>query len=337
MRCAATVREPSVGSRILLVVLAAGLVSGCGDAGGPGTTQPGSAVAVSPVATASPAPTPVPTPTPAPTPVPTTPPSAPPSIDPAAWELAWSDEFDGPAGSPPDPATWGYDLGDGSAVGLQGWGNQERQSYTDSPANASTDGEGNLLITVLPADGSQACWYGPCEHTSARLTTKGLFEIQYGRLEARIKVPGDFGLWPAFWMLGTNIGTTPWPANGEIDVMEFVGRRPTEFTGTIHGPGYSGSSNFGASVDLGKPVGDDFHVFAIDWSPGRIAWYVDGVKYHEATPADVAPNAWPFDQPFYMMLNVAVGGNLGGPVAPSTVFPNPMAVDYVRLYKAAAP
>jgi beta-glucanase (GH16 family) len=267
----------------------------------------------------------------------TAPPSAPPSIDPDAWELAWSDEFDGPAGAPPDPATWGYDLGAGSVAGLQGWGNQERQWYTDDPKNAATDGDGNLLITVLPADGSVTCWYGPCEHTSARITTKNRFEVQYGRLEARIKVPGDFGLWPAFWLLGTNIATEPWPACGEIDVMEFVGRRPNEFTGTIHGPGYSGSSNFGATVDLGKPVGDDYHVFAIDWSPGRIAWYVDGAKFHEATPADVAPNAWAFDHPFFMTLNVAVGGNLGGPVRADREFPTPMAVDYVRLYSAVTP
>jgi beta-glucanase (GH16 family) len=319
-----------------MAALVAGLVIGCSEPGGFGTSPAGSGTGTaepgaSPVVTAMPATT-APT-----TPAPTSPPTAPPSIDPAAWELTWSDEFDGPAGTPPDPATWGYDLGDGSAVGLQGWGNQERQWYTDSPANAATDGEGNLLITVRKADGSQACWYGSCEHTSARLQTKGRFEIQYGRLEARIKVPGDFGLWPAFWLLGTDIVTTPWPACGEIDVMEFVGRRPNEITGTIHGPGYSGSSNYGASVDLGKPVGDDFHVFAIDWSPGRIAWYLDGLKYHEATPAGVAPNAWAFDHAFFMVLNVAVGGNLGGPVPPETGFPNPMAVDYVRLYTAVAP
>lgn len=315
-------------------MLVLGLVSGCGEPG-PGVTPVGtgadgsgssaSGETASPATTASP------------TQVPTAPPTAPPMIDPAAWELAWSDEFDGPAGTPPDPATWGYDLGDGSTVGLQGWGNQERQWYTESPANAATDGDGNLLITVRKGEGSQACWYGPCEFTSARLQTRDRFEIQYGRLEARIRVPGDFGLWPAFWLLGTNIDTTPWPACGEIDVMEFVGRLPNEITGTIHGPGYSGSSSFGATVDLGKPVGDDFHVFAIDWSPGRIAWYLDGVKYHEASPAAVAPNAWPFEQPFFMILNVAVGGNLGGPVRRDREFPNPMAVDYVRLYTAATP
>ena len=330
-------RESFLVSRLLLASLLVAVVSGCGSPGASpdpaGTNTPDATPA--PVVTPPPASTPAPTAEP--TAAPTAPPTAPASIDPAAWELAWSDEFEGPAGTPPDPATWAHDLGDGSALGLQGWGNQERQSYTASTANAATDGKGNLLIKVLPADGSLTCWYGPCEHTSARLTTRGRFEVQYGRLEARIKVPGDFGLWPAFWLLGTDIATTPWPACGEIDVMEFVGRRPTEFTGTIHGPGYSGSSSFGASLDLGKPVGDDFHVFAIDWSPGRIAWYVDGVKYHEASPADVAPNAWVFDHPFYMTLNVAVGGNLGGPVPPTTRFPNPMTVDYIRLYKAAVP
>jgi beta-glucanase (GH16 family) len=322
-------------TRILLAALVAGLVSACGGSGTPGPTPTGpdaSASGPTPAGTTAP-----PAPTASPTPPPTAPPTAPPTIDEAAWELAWSDEFDGPAGTLPDSATWGYDLGDGSAVGLQGWGNQERQSYTDSPANVALDGNGNLLITVRQADGSEVCWYGPCEYTSARLLTKDRFEVQYGRLEARIRVPGDFGLWPAFWLLGTNIATTPWPACGEIDVMEFVGRLPNEITGTIHGPGYSGSSNFGATVDLGKPVGDDFHVFAIDWSPGRIAWYLDGVKYHEATPADVAPNAWPFDQPFFMLLNVAVGGHLGGPVRTGREFPTPMAVDYIRLYQATTP
>ena len=253
-----------------------------------------------------------------------------------SWELAWSDEFDAPEGTPPDPATWGYDLGDGSAIGLQGWGNNERQYYTDSTANAATDGKGHLLISVLPADGTQACYYGPCEYTSARIQTSGRRAIRYGRLEARLKVPEGFGVWPAFWMLGTDIAQVPWPGCGEIDVMEYVGRIPNEILGTIHGPGYSGSSGLTRSVDLGKPVADDFHTVAIEWRPGHIAWFLDGSQYHEASPADVAPNSWVFDHPFFLILNVAVGGNLGGPVGPGVSYP-PMAIDYVRLYQEATP
>jgi beta-glucanase (GH16 family) len=260
-----------------------------------------------------------------------------PTSDPATWPLTWSDEFDGPAGTPPDPTIWGYDLGDGSAIGNVGWGNNEREFYTDKPANVALDGKGNLLIKVEAGDGSQACYYGPCDYTSARLLTKGRYEIQYGRIEARIRVPGDVGLWPAFWMLGANIDAVSWPKSGEIDVMEFVGRRPTEILGTIHGPGYSGSSGISSSKDLGKPVSDDFHVFAVEWRPGRIAWFLDGVQYHEARPADVAPNAWVFDHPFFLLLNVAVGGNLGGPVAPGLTFAQPMAIDYVRVYQEKAP
>ena len=231
---------------------------------------------------------------PTPTPVPATPSPAPsvpsgPTSDPATWPLAWSDEFDGPVGAAPDPASWGYDLGDGTAAGIPGWGNNERESYTASTANAATDGKGHLLISVLPADGSQECYYGPCEYTSARLLTKDRLEFQYGRVEARIKVPVGAGLWPAFWMLGADIGEVSWPACGEIDIMEFVGRRPTEILGTLHGPGYSGSSGLTRTVDLGVPVADAFHTFAIEWRPGHVAWFLDGTLYHEATPADVAP------------------------------------------------
>lgn len=256
-----------------------------------------------------------------------------PTPDPSTWPLIWSDEFDGPAGAPPDAANWGYDLGDGSAVGIEGWGNRELEFYTDDPANAATDGNGNLLITVLPDDGSRACWYGPCKYTSARLLTRERFEVQYGRIEARIQVPDGWGLWPAFWMLGTDIETVGWPESGEIDIMEFIGRRPNTVLGTIHGPGYSGSSAFGAEIDLEDPVSADFHTFAIEWWPGHIAWFLDGVKYHEASPDDVAPNRWAFDHPFFMLLNVAVGGNLGGPTDPAMTFPQSMAVDYVRVYQ----
>jgi beta-glucanase (GH16 family) len=252
---------------------------------------------------------------------------------PDGWVLEWSDEFDGAAGTAPDPATWGHDLGDGSAIGLDGWGNNERQWYTDEPANVALDGDGHLVISAREAEGGLECYYGPCEYTSARLLTRDRFEFQHGYLEARLRVPAGFGLWPAFWMLGSNIDEVGWPTSGEIDVMEFVGRRPNEITGTLHGPGYSGGGGIGGFVYLDQPVADDFHTFALEWEPGRMAWYLDGEPYHEVTREGVEPNEWVFEQPFFMLLNVAVGGNLGGPVFPDTVFPAQMLVDYVRLYR----
>ena len=135
-------------------------------------------------------------------------------------------------------------------------------------------------------------------------------------------------------MLGTNIDQVGWPQAGEIDIMENIGRLPDEVFGTIHGPGYSGGQSFGMSYDLGVPVADEYHTFAVEWQPDKIVWYIDGIQYHQATPADVAPNQWVFNHPFYMLLNVAVGGNFGGAVGPDTTFPQEMLVDYVRLYQA---
>jgi beta-glucanase (GH16 family) len=229
---------------------------------------------------------------------------------------------------------WGYEIGDGTINGIPGWGNSELEYYTSSTENAATDGQGNLAITVRKADGSLICYYGPCQYSSARLLTKNKFEIAYGRVEARIKVPIGAGLWPAFWSLGTDIDRVSWPQSGEIDIMENVGRLPNEIFGTIHGPGYSGGSSYGNSYNFGHPAADDFHTFAIEWQPDEIRWYVDGIQYHIATPADVAPNQWVFNHPFFLLLNVAAGGNFGGPVSPDTVFPQSMLVDYVRLYQA---
>ncbi len=255
------------------------------------------------------------------------------SADPA-WTLIWGDEFDEPAGSPPNPEHWGYARGDGTDESIAGWGNNELEFYTDAAENAATDGAGNLVITARAAEPGTTCYYGPCKYTSARLLTSGKFELTYGRVEARIKVPSGIGLWPAFWMLGTNIGDVGWPASGEIDVMENVGRQPNRLYGTLHGPGYSGSSGYGKTIDLPAPVADDFHVFAVDWLEDRIVWTVDGAEFHTATPADVAPNDWVYNHAFYLLLNLAVGGNFGGPVSPDTVFPASMVVDYVRVYRA---
>ena len=210
---------------------------------------------------------------------------------PSGWEQVWSDEFDEAAGTLPNPENWSYEIGDGALNGIEGWGNSELQYYTDDPANAQTDGDGNLVITLEEADGSLECFYGTCEYTSARLISKFKAEFAYGRIESRIQVPKDGtdfrGLWPAFWSLGTDISYNPWPAAGEIDIMEWVGRLPNEIFGTIHGPGYNGGNAFGKVYDFGAPVPNEYHTFTIEWEPDSIVWYVDGIQYHRAAPEDV--------------------------------------------------
>ena len=256
-----------------------------------------------------------------------------PDSGPAGWSLVWSDEFDEPAGTPPNPANWSYEIGDVTPDGKNGWGNEELQYYTDDPANAATDGNGNLALTLREADGSLECYYGTCEYTSARLISWHKAEFAYGRIESRLRVPQGTGIWPAFWSLGTDIDRNPWPGTGEIDFMEFVGRLPNEIFGTIHGPGYSGGASFGGVYDFGFPVYDDYHTFSIEWQPNDIKWYVDGMLYHQADPADVAPNEWVFNDPVFLLLNVAVGGNFGGPVGDDLIPPQSMLVDYVRVYQ----
>jgi beta-glucanase (GH16 family) len=244
----------------------------------------------------------------------------------ADLELIWRDEFDGPAGTPPDPSRWGYELGDGTEAGNPGWGNDELQVYTDDAANAALDGNGNLAITARrDATGG---------YTSARLLTRDTFAFAYGRIESRVRVPRGAGLWPAVWMLGANIPDVGWPDCGEIDVMEHVAREPRRIYGTIHGPGYCGDNGYGRTSDLEHDLADDFHVFRVDWSPGALEWFCDDVRYHWARPEDVAPSTWAFDHPFFVLVNLAVGGHFGQAVAESTVFPQALLVDYVRIYQA---
>jgi len=314
---------------LLLVVLTSGCAANASPSPSPAVAAVSAQPSVlqaspSPAATAIPMLTPEPTPTPHPAPTAT----------PSAWNLTWSDEFDGAAGSPPNAANWNINTGDGSGQGLPGWGNQERETYAADPGAISLDGKGHLVITVRKADGSQPCYYGPCEYTSGKIDSRKLKEVQYGKVEARIKVPAGFGIWPAFWMLGNDIYTKPWPACGEIDVMENVGRWPNTVLGTLHGPGYYGSSGLSGQIDLKKPVAAAFHTFAVEWSPAGIVWTVDGVAYHHATSDDVRAGTWVFDHPFYFVLNVAVGGNLGGLVDPKLPLPASMTVDYVRIYEA---
>lgn len=256
--------------------------------------------------------------------------NAAPDPGPAGWTLRWADEFDGPAGSLPDPDRWRFETGG------WGWGNQELQYYAAGAEHASLDGRGNLVIrTQEVADPEAAdlpCWYGPCGYTSARLVTEGNAEFRYGRIEARVKAPAGAGIWPAFWSLGNDFRDVGWPTTGEIDFYEFVGREPFEVFGTIHGPGYSGGDSFNGTVTLPQPVPEQFHTITTQWQPGLIEWFLDGVKFHQAVPADVAPNGWPFDKPYTLLLNQALGGNFGGPIGDDLELPAEFLVDHVRVY-----
>jgi beta-glucanase (GH16 family) len=239
----------------------------------------------------------------------------------ADWRLVWADEFDGAAGDPPDPASWRFDVGAG------GWGNNEQQYYQRQ--NAALDGGGNLVLTA------RAERVGTSSFTSARVLTKGLREFTHGRIEARIKLPAGQGIWPAFWMLGADIDDNPWPACGEIDVLEARGQQPNVVLGSLHGPGYFGATAITDSYSRPTGFDADFHVYAIEWDERYIAWQVDGVTYQVRTPEQLPDGAtWVFDHPFFLLLNVAVGGNFVGAPDATTEFPRAMVVDYVRVYEA---
>ena len=255
------------------------------------------------------------------------------------WELVWSDEFNDPAGRLPDRGIWKPEIGDGLLNGNPGWGNGEFEYYTDQPENASTDGQGNLVITALEVDpqvSNLMCWYGSCKYTSARLITWGSMEFAFGRVEARLKLPYGQGLWPAFWMLGADLSEVGWPQSGEIDIMENIGSEPSTIHGTIHGPGYSGGSGIGESYDLSDAnFSDGFHIFAIQWTPDEISWYVDGENFLTLTPESIPPGAqWVYNHPFFIILNLAVGGNWPGAPDETTTFPQTLMVDYVRVFGA---
>lgn len=241
------------------------------------------------------------------------------------WVLVWSDEFEGPAGASPDTTIWNFDIG----TGQDGWGNQELQYYTSRPENVSLNGDGQLVITILSES------FQGRSFTSARINTKGKFEKQYGRVEARIRTPHGPGIWPAFWMLGSNIDQVGWPQTGEIDIMEKRGQLPSVIIGSLHGPGYSAGSAVSGLYGLENGRFDaDFYTYAIEWYPDRIDFFVDDYLYNRIRPADV-PGEWVFNQPFYILLNVAVGGTFVGFPNVQTPFPQQMIVDYVRVYDLA--
>jgi beta-glucanase (GH16 family) len=234
--------------------------------------------------------------------------------------LVMQDEFstDGPLNS----AFWGYNIGTGS----NGWGNNELEYYTDRPENVKIE-NGMLKITAIKES------YKGAAYTSARILTKGKFAQKYGRFEARIKMPYGKGLWPAFWLLGENSDTEIWPKCGEIDIMEFRGNEPSTTNAAVHGPGYAGAFAITKQYSLLNDRFDtDFHVFGIEWGENYINFYVDDVLFNQITPKNVTGD-WVFDQPFYIIINLAVGGNYGGSPNSETIFPQSMLIDYVRVYQ----
>ena len=304
-----------------LVVVAAMIFSACGDGAGSGegvtTTLLSTTTSTTSTAVAEESTTTAPTTTIAtPPPITTEPPEG--------FELVWSDEFDG---NEIDLANWTYDLGG------WGWGNGESQTYTDRPENARL--QNGLLVIEGRQERIEGSYY-----TSARLKTEDLQEFQYGFFEARIKVPEGAGMWPAFWMLGSSFESDPddptasnWPTAGEIDIMEYVGKQPTLAYGTLHGPGYAGSTGLGNLYRHDGQIADEFHTYAIEWDFDGIRWLFDGEVYGEKS-RDIVGDRWVFDQPFFFILNLALGGSFPGPIGLDVEFPKYMYVDYVRVYQA---
>ncbi|MFY9843995.1 MAG: glycoside hydrolase family 16 protein [Terriglobales bacterium] len=253
-------------------------------------------------------------------------PSSTSSVSKPNWVLIWSDDFNGRSGSAPDSSKWVVENGGG------GWGNKELEYYTDRSKNVRQE-NGNLVIEAIKEK-----FTGPDgvvrNYTSARVKSQEHFSQKYGRFEARIKVPHGRGLWPAFWLLGDDFSSVGWPACGEIDIMENGGAEPATIHGSLHGPGYSAENALtGAFTFPNERVADDFHVFAIEWEAERVRFYVDGELYATKTPADLpAGKHWVFDHPFFIILNLAVGGNLPGSPEDSTTFPQRMLVDFVHVY-----
>jgi beta-glucanase (GH16 family) len=238
----------------------------------------------------------------------------------AAWEKVWGDEFNEANGSGVDSSKWKPDIGAG------GWGNKELEYYTGSKKNAYME-NGNLVIQANKEN------YKGSKYTSARLTTAETFTTQYGKIEMKAKVPYGQGIWPAFWMLGSNMDSVDWPNCGEIDIMESVSQTPKTVYGTVHGPGYSDENGIGGEYPLPQKLSDDFHTYAVEWEPSEIRFYVDNIWYKTVKPKDTNGKKWVFDHPFYLLINLAVGGTWPGNPDASTVFPQKYYIDYVHVYR----
>jgi beta-glucanase (GH16 family) len=239
-------------------------------------------------------------------------------VDADSRQLILSEELASAAEGAPNPQLWSAELGGG------GWGCEQRQIYTADRSNVAITAAGHLAITARrQPDGTI---------TSARLMTKDRFTVQYGLIEARIKVPGGLGTWPAFWMLGSDIDEVGWPACGEIDIMEHVGSAPNTVHGTVHAPGYSGlAGGIGGTHVAVSDLSEDFHIYAVDWDGEQITWLLDGQPYHRMTPAQTPESIWPFRHGFYLVVNLAVGGAWPGNDTETPALPATLLVDWIRV------
>lgn len=260
-----------------------------------------------------------------------------------SYVLLWNEEFDGQKGSAINPAEWNFDIGDGSNYQIPGWGNQEREYYTDE--STALDGNSNLVIHAIRKYVSEfnheysnsdlskyMTYYGtPAEWLSGKITTFEKLAFQYGRMEARLRVPNGIGTWPAFWMLGFDIRTNTWPNCGEIDILETRGDMPTTVFSTLHGPGYCGEDGKGKVLDTGTVMSDDFHVVAIEWFENEISWYLDGKLILNLAAKDLEELEWVYNKPFYLIVNLAMGGNFTGAID-SELTNASYVIDYIRYY-----
>ncbi len=260
------------------------------------------------------------------------------------YTLLWSQEFDAPAGNGVEADTWVHDIGDGSAYGIPGWGNSEREYYLEEAARTNGDSLLTITATRMPvftddnptgepsAANPYPAYYGTAaEWTSAKITTYKKVSLLYGRVEARIRAPKGLGTWPAFWMLGTDIREVPWPQCGEIDIMEGRGDLPSTLYGTLHGPGYSGEFGKGKVIDTQVTLSEDFHTYAVEWEQDEIRWYFDDNMYARNTAAEIAPLEWVYNKPFYIIVNLAMGGHFTGPIA-DDLTESTLEIDYIRHY-----
>lgn len=231
-------------------------------------------------------------------------------------KLVWEENFSEPV---LNESVWNFELGDG-CPNLCGWGNNERQVYTTKNHEIKN---GNLIIHAKKEGNS---------YTSTKITTKDKKIFQYGRMEARAKLPVGHGIWPAFWMLGQNISQVGWPKSGEIDILEYIGREPHMVFTTLHT-----QDSHGNTINTKKTsfpnIEEGFHVFALDWTKDKMDFFVDDILVYTFQPEIKNENTWPFDKPFYFILNVAIGGNFGGLAVDDTVFPQDFIVDYIKVYQ----